>query len=182
MLWQRITSVCVLKTHCSLLKFEFALNLNLNSNCDMIQAHTRSGCHSAIVSLSPHLANDHDHKRHLVCRQGSLLLKITFYWHLLDSHYTFLLTKTEIPLIGRFSQLKNFTPFYYHRYDYSPKNSTGRNFTYRTKINRQLTLTLIIRQRKYFNFHPWRWETTIFFRVKISRRYGSQGYTSICDI
>ena len=30
MTFQRITSVCVLKTHCSEFEFEFALNLNLN--------------------------------------------------------------------------------------------------------------------------------------------------------
>ena len=77
-------SIIITFVHCSDFEFEFVLDLNLNLK-------KKLWLHTAIYSIwsplvnsftcsLPSLANNCDHKRHLVCRWGSLLLNaVKFY-------------------------------------------------------------------------------------------------------
>ena len=58
--------------------------------------------------------------------------------------------KITIDWLVKISVCKIFISSYFRHYDHSVKNSIGQYFTYRTKINTQFALTLIIRWRKYF--------------------------------
>ena len=61
------------------------------------------------------------------------------------------------------------------RYDHLTKNGIGQNFTYSTEINTQLTLTLIIPQRRYFtcSFSSLKVIAEKVFMVETSLLYGT---------